>query len=35
LMRRVFISLAKPCQTNARAKVKELDSYDSSNQAKL
>jgi hypothetical protein len=35
LMRRVFVSFAKPCQPDTRAKVKELDAYDGSNQAKL
>jgi Retrotransposon gag protein len=35
LMRRVFVSLAKPCQPDVQAKFKEPDAYDSSNQAKL
>jgi hypothetical protein len=34
-MRRVLTNLAKPCQANAQAKVKEPDTYDGSNQAKL
>jgi hypothetical protein len=35
LMRQVLTILANPRQSEARAKVKELDVYDSSNQAKL
>jgi hypothetical protein len=34
-MRQVLMSLAKPRQPEARAKVKEPDAYDGSNQAKL
>jgi hypothetical protein len=34
LVRRVFVSLAKPCQANARAKVNEPDAHHGSNQAK-
>jgi hypothetical protein len=35
LMRQVLTNLAKPRQFEARAKVKEPDAYDGSNQAKL
>jgi hypothetical protein len=35
LMRQVLTNLAKPHQPEARAKVKEPDAYDGSNQAKL
>jgi hypothetical protein len=35
LMRQVFVSLAKPRQPNAQAKIKDLDAYNGSNQDKL